>query len=457
MSKKNRFAQFKNIQITSQLFVVLLLTFALFSTYFAMRLKPSIIPDEPYHLSLSQQFSTTWGIPPNTPATYAIKHSPFFYYWINGRVLNILNIIIPSPSTWKQIVVLRLLSVAYSIGTLIFCYLLSKEIVKNRWWQLMAVFMYSNTLMFVFLSGGVNYDNLTNLCCTASAYFLVRVFSNKPFFLNSLLWLIFICLGTLVKLTALPLAAIMFIIWFFYVWTNHIKIQLRPVLDEKMVVLVIVFIIFVVFNFSIYGKNLIKYKAITPSCSQILTTDQCNQNPIIRRDKQLNLPEKLTIIDVIKGGYSDPIEYVFDYWTGSMLKRIYGIMGHKSFFPDLIITFFRIFYLGIIFIIVKYWKKPTYAVGSLFLIATFYILVLLRTNYNAELTNGFQHIAIQGRYIFPVIGIIYTLVVYYLSQLQNQIIRRISYTITAILFLIGCPITFLTQYATIFIDWFYPL
>ncbi len=461
MDTKKRFAKFKNIEITSKIFIALLIIFTLFSAYFATRLNRAIIPDETRHFLLSQQYSTSlWSIPPITPTTFAFgqnDHSQFLYYWINGRVLNILNLLIPSISSWKQLVVLRLISVVYSVLTLIFCYLLAKEIIKNSWCQLLVVFMLSNTLMFVFLSGGVNYDNLTNLCCTASTLFLVRVFTNKPFYRNSLLWLIFICLGTLIKITILPLAGIMFTIWLYYVWMNREKIQFHPVWDKKILMLVIFLIILVVCNLGIHGENLIKYKTISPECTQILTIEQCNSNYFFARDSKAKLPEKITMHDILSGGYTDLFEYVTDFWGKAMLTKIYGIMGHKVFYPDTLITFFQIFYLWIVFIIVRCWKKPTFAVGGIFFIALSYILVLLIFNYNSELVNGFQHYAIQGRYIFPVIGIVYSLVVYYLSHLQNRFIRRMSYVSTVILFLISCPVNFLTHYATDFTGWFYPL
>jgi glucan phosphoethanolaminetransferase (alkaline phosphatase superfamily) len=168
----------------------------------------------------------------------------------------------------------------------------------------------------------------------------------------------------------------------------------------------------------------------------------------------LNLPEKLTLVDVLLGGYPDPAEYMMDYWSESMLMRIYGVFSHRSFFPDLVVSFFRVFYLWVILLIVRDRMRPDFAVGGMILIAVCYFLVLFGVNYNTEMITGFKHVAIQGRYIFPVIGVIYSLVAYYISGLKNLIWRRLSFTATTMLFFVSCPIYFLKNYATVFSEWF---
>ena len=159
----------------------ILLAFAIASVYVALNLAEGIVPDEKAHFIFSKVYATTWGIPPDSPETYAqgwyIAHNPFLYHWINGRVINLIMFFNPAASNWDLLIVLRLTSVLYSLGTLYFCYLLAKELIRKPWWPLLPVFLLANTLMFVFISGGVNYDNLVSLLCMAGLYFLVRVFN----------------------------------------------------------------------------------------------------------------------------------------------------------------------------------------------------------------------------------------------------------------------------------------
>lgn len=436
---------------------VLLCIFIGNAIFFATHLQRAIVPDEPAHFILSQQFSTTLGIPPDVPKTYRlgyVGHKPFLYYWLNGRFLNAVELVMPGLSNWRQLVILRLLSVIYSIFTVIFCYLLAQEIFENQWWQIFTTFLLTNTLMFSFLSGGVSYDNLTNLFAFASIYFLVRVLNKKSFYENSFAYLIFTLADTLTEKKALPLALITFLIWSFYLIKHHKYIELKQKYNWKLYTLALIFILLGILNFSIWGINLIKYHALRPSCNKILTEDQCNLSPFVARAQQLNLPQKLTLADVIKKQYPDPIEYVWDYWIYSMLKRIYGIMGHKSYFPELIITFYRLLIMWTILIAIRYWKQFTLKISSMSITFAFYAITLLTINYNSELITGFKHVAIQGRYIFPVIGIAYTLAVYYISRIQNSNIRRATVIYTILLFLWGSPLLFLAHLPPGVLSWF---
>ena len=147
----------EKIHAATIIFLALLLIFVGISAFIARKLNGGIIPDEGVHLNLSIHYSTSWGIPSDTSETYRlgyVGHRPFLYYWINGRVINVLGLFLDSPSTYKIWVVLRLVNVFYAGLTVIFGYLLAREIIQNKWWQLLPVFLLTNTLMFVFLSGG---------------------------------------------------------------------------------------------------------------------------------------------------------------------------------------------------------------------------------------------------------------------------------------------------------------
>jgi len=320
---------------------------------------------------------------------------------------------------------------------------------------LFVIFLLTNTLMFVFLSAGTTYDTLTNLCSFAAIYFLIRVFKVFSFFGNSLAWLISISAGTLVKITDLPLVCIMGLAWIVYILKNRRQVNFKPTWDWKLIVCLILVAILFVLNGALYGFNIIKYRALTPPCVQILTQEQCNLSVFVARAQQMHfLTQKLTLTNIINGAGPDPVKYVFDYWETSMLQRIVGILGHRSYLPIQIITYYRLLILWIMFMAARYAKRSSFVIGSLILIFLFYTAVLIWKNYDSELMTGFQHVGIQGRYLFPVIGIIYVLIVYYLGNISNVLLRRISFVSTLLLFLLGCPILFLTHYSSVFASWF---
>jgi hypothetical protein len=438
--------------------LIILFLFFSYSLFLATNLQRGIIPDEPAHLIFSKHYATTWGIPEDTIETYTqgwyIQRNPFLYYWINGRAINFFQTIYPSISNWQILVLLRIVSVFYSIGTLIFCYLLSKEIVNGKWLQLLPVFLLTNTLMFVFLSGGVNYDNLANLLSMAGLFFLIRVLNKKNLVLNSMLWMICISLGTLVKFTILPLALIMIIIWGIFIFLNRNFFNVENIRSKRVVTFGIILIITFIANFLIYGLNIIKFGSILPACNQILSDDKCELSPYVQRHQEIGLDQKLTIQESIGLGYPNPVKYFFDSWIDSMLYRIYGILGHLSYFPSHIIIFYKLLFFWIILLGFRYIEKPSLTILSMVGIILFYSLVLFYQNYNSELTYGFKQIALQGRYIFPVIGLIYALVTHVISIVQSRDLKFLTLAVLLLLFIIGGPIKFITKFELIFIGWF---
>ena len=443
---------------TKIVLLIILAIFLSYSLFLATNLKRGIIPDEPAHLIFSKHYSTTWGIPEDTVETYSqgwyIQHNPFLYYWINGRAINFIHSIYPTVSEWQILVSLRILSVLYSIGTLIFCYLLSKEIITDKWWQLLPPFLLSNTLMFVFLSGGVNYDNLANLLSMAGLFYLIRVLKKKNFVLNSMFWMICISLGTLVKYPILPLALIMFIIWAIFILANRNNLSIENVSSKRVIILGIILLLTVTGNLLIYGVNIIKFDSILPACNQILTEEQCELSPYFQRHQEIGLDKKLTVLESIELGYPNPVKYFFDSWIDFMLYRIFGILGHMSYFPSHIIIFYKLLLFWIILLGVRYIEKPSITILSIFGIFVFYLLVLFYQNYNSELTYGFIQVALQGRYIFPVIGLFYVIMSFMLNIVKKKPIEIITLIFIISLFLIGGPIKFILKYDLIFSYWF---
>lgn len=435
------------LHLPTILAVILISIFAGFSTFFALHLKrDGIIPDEETHIFLSQYFSTTWGIPSDSPETYSrglIAHKPNLYYWVNGRLLNILQWIIPEPGNWKVLVTLRLTSVLYSTLAVFFCYLLAKEIIKSRWWQVLVVFLLTSTLMFVFLSGGVNYDNLVNLCCFAGVYFLTRLFTGKSFYVNSFGWMICILTGTLVKITVIPILAVMTAIWAVYTLKNRHQIDFRPAFDWKATLSLVLLSGLVLSNFMIFGVNLIKFKTVIPSCTMILTESQCEQSSIFLRDKFAS--EKFSVTDMFNGNVPNPVEWFNGTWAPSMVKMIYGAMGSRIYNPsDLSIKFYFLWFLWMFTLSIWSRKKVPFPVLALSVIIIFYSLTLLQTNLSNELNTGFKHLGIQGRYIFPVIGPLYVLLVYFAENVPNKIISSMTVVATLALFFLNSPLKVLT-------------
>jgi len=88
------------------------------------------------------------------------------------------------------------------------------------------------------------------------------------------------------------------------------------------------------------------------------------------------------------------------------------------------------------------------------LLLLLYAGILLLMNYNSELVYGFKNIAMQGRYIFPVIGIATILMTRILEFVKSKTVLWLTVSMTILLFFVSGPIKFLVHSQTIFIDWF---
>jgi len=200
--------------------------------------------------------------------------------------------------------------------------------------------------MFVFISAGVHYDNLANLCSIAAIYFMVRVFKRHNFLTNSLAWMISIAFGTLVKYPILPLALALSIAWLIFIILHHkelVPLRSQPI---KTIALSILLAPLIIGNLSIYGVNLIKYQSVTPRCREILLESQCEISRFEQRHQDLALDTKLSIAESISEGYPSPIRYTLIDWVYHILLRTFGLSGHKAYFPYHLISYYQIlFYL----------------------------------------------------------------------------------------------------------------
>jgi hypothetical protein len=462
MNNQTKLKTFWEKYNTKIVLVLLLAIFLAYSLFLALRLDKGIIPDEPAHFIFSKHYASTWKVPDDTSKTYSwgwyIERNPFLYHWINGRIINFVSFISKDISDWGLLVTLRLFNVAFAMGTIIFCFLLSKEIIKFPWWQILPIFLLTNTLMFVFLSGGVNYDNLANLFSMAGIYFLTRVFTKKNFLKNSLLWMIMIGTGTLVKYTLLPLALAMTIAWLVFLIINRKKIFPLMYKKPQVIIFLLLLVIILTVNFFIYGMNIIRSQSITPKCREILSDAQCEISPYERRDQRIANDPKLTIRESISLGYPSPIQYALVDWVYHMLMRSFGMIGHQSYFPNQLIIFYQILFysmlvLGLFNLIYK--GHISFVNASLLWIVVFYAFVLLMKNYNSELIYNFTHISFQGRYIFPVIGAIFVLLTVVIKATPSRALRWIVLSFIIVLFILGGPVTILRGYNSFLQGMFY--
>lgn len=439
------------------LFVFVLSTFLLSGFYFAFKVLPGIMPDEEGHLLFSNVYSTTFLIPQDTPETmisgWAITFNPFLYYWINGRVINLVNLFTPGANAETIRIILRLLNLFYASTTLWISLLISKELFPQSHWQLLPTVLLSQVLMFSFLSGGVSYDNMANLFAFASLLFFIRTVTRKDLNRNFVLMIIFLGLGTLAKVTLVPLAGLIMIA----VLVQWIKTK-QPIIGKlswtpAFTFLSVFAITIMASSAYLYIGNLIRFNSLTPECSEIFSQNYCSSTPFAERSRQIQLEDPLTFIQSIKRGYPDPLKYFLISWIPNMIHRIHGILAHQSYFPHLAVKFLYALMVWYLFLVAFQRLRLTALDASLLFIFSVYTLLLFCTNYKNELAYGFRQIGMHGRYLFPVIIIAYTMMTKVLIETKSLLVKYGTLAVTLVVFIASGPLFFFINRNALFGTW----
>jgi hypothetical protein len=307
--------------------------------------------------------------------------------------------------------------------------------------------------MFVFLSASVSYDPITILLAVASIYFMMRYL--KDFNLRNLfLFILISLLGILVKITIAPLTffAFLIIIWEIF---NKKKISSVKKIDFKTIIILVPIILALFFLCLIYLSNFFTYKTFFPSCKDVLGHEICYEYSALYRQEgyQFKVIDILTKegVKAIFSSRLSIIEYIFS-WTQRMLTTIYGITGfkvlnHSSWF----ISLYHVVFISLLTLVVRFYDIRNRMINKIMLVTISYSVFLLFYNYKTYLESGNFYARLQGRYIFPVLPIIYVILLYYITKINNKILRMFFILGVVLIWFYGCYIFFIFNYPS---NWF---
>lgn len=131
----------------------------------------------------------------------AARYGPI-YYWLTAITCQIFS----KADLFVRVFSARAVSVLLSLLTVIFIYLISKQIFSSQILQISLIFLVAFQPMFSFVSSGVNSDNLFNLTFTGILYVSLKIFfspenkffSKKKIF-DWILLLLFLVIGFYTK------------------------------------------------------------------------------------------------------------------------------------------------------------------------------------------------------------------------------------------------------------------
>jgi hypothetical protein len=485
MAKNSVISEPVKTNITQYLILIIFSYFLCRILYLATHISINIPPDEITHFGISKIFSKTFFLPKDSTESYEfgiITHIPYLYYYFMGKWLN-LNLFGISDLIFSRIanVIITFIMALYGFRWI-------KLVTRNRITILLFLILLTNTPMLSFLGASVNYDNLINMFAVATLFYFHRYFKdNKTSDLLS--GSISFLGGTLTKSSFLPLALIYLLVFLFHERKrfNDILRHFKEIFTDNQIkdkLLLVILVIFLICNLTLYLGNLIKFKKICPNTAQILTEKQAMQNRIYARNRIVDLfmKDKLTLDEASQ--MANAIDHIGDkeytlqllkdmktnkmikvkalnrlqyarVWIRIMFKRIIGIAGHTTMYKKGLLNYAyqMIFIAAFINFIIYFKKNNNFYLKDAIIISGFYGMILMQlVNYPIYLNYLSAGITLQGRYFFPVIVPFYAIMSYYYTDnFKNKIAIPILIFISAI-FIYG-DFPFFIQYSTR--QWFF--
>ena len=205
-----------------------------------------------------------------------------------------------------------------------------------------------------------------------------------------------------------------------------------------------ILLILIVFNGILYIGNLTKFHTIFPSIVKVLGPENAVQNAAYKRNSEL-----------LKNRDKNHNMNIFTFipkWTMLMQKRVFAITGHKSMnIEEIYIYIYDIIIISGLVLLFKN-SRTLFANGEfviLSVIAVLYFLTILVQNYMTQLRYNQFSIAMQGRYLFPILFPIWIII-------SNGLLSRFKFSekilitaIVAIIFLSGGFLFFITNPASL--------
>jgi hypothetical protein len=468
--------------------VALMLYFGLRLLFLATSISPFIPPDEVTHFGICTIFSGFPFLPANSPESYQyglVTNIPWLYYWIMGKLLtlNFLGL--------SDLVFLRLLNIPLAFALVFYVLRTLCLLTDDRLSQILLVVAMTNTMMLTFLSAFVSYDNLANLLAAMSVYYLLGFFKDRS---AVILAASYVCqlAGCLTKLTFLPLVLALNSVLIIHEIKNFPGFVTAVVTffrDSRRasIFMTVALLLGLALNIQLYVGNYMQYGSIAVDTTAVLPLESAMQYRLTARgyifkefkEGRVSKEQALAMTAQIDhpGDRADAIFMIENYekyknnethkmglpeyiplWVERMAAGIFGVFGHlqiANYWPT-IAPIALLATLTLLAFLIR-WRPwdAEWLPTCLMVIAGFYTFFLMyKFNYQDYLGSGAPFVALQGRYIFPVIGSIYVLASFYLMQLFRDRIGRLAiFGLSAFIFIMSDLPLFLTRVTPIWSYW----
>jgi len=420
--------------VSSNAFLVVVLAwFGIQIVYMALSTKLGIPPDEKYHLHLMELLvQNGWSPFIHDQAGYyflgEVTRTPFIlYHYLLSLPMHLFG------NFAYDFMILRFVNIGLAFWSFYLVIKIANLIGMSKLVRNLGLFMLANTLMFVFLSASISYDNLFIPLSLLVIYLLLRLL-DKVAIPHLLLFLTAIMAGMLVKISFLPIAFGCVVVLGVLRYKELLKTpkQLLTFCKSEPKLAILLFaplFIMLLFTAQKFAYNLTTYHDITPACNVVNTEQQCRQNAIYTRN--LNLKESHPPVPTLNG-----LEYTAS-WISMMKERTFGILAHKNANSTALIDVWsQVLIVLIPLAVIRKFKRSDRQIFIILLLLGFYGVILLLKNHETLQRTGIIGLAVQGRYMFAFLPLVYIIGNYYIFKLlRNKIAQLVYITATTVVFI----------------------
>lgn len=420
------------------IFVVSLLVFQ--ALWLAFSFAYAMLWDEYYHFGLIQFYahhlSPFVTSQPHSADIYGeiIRYPAWGYHWLMSFPYRLISLMTGNESA--QIIALRVINVGIFAGALIawraalLCLVKSKALVNFV--LLVLVLLPLSSL----LAAQINYDSLQFLFAGLAFYWALRFIQAKHLEFKWLALVVGISLlASIVKYTFLPFFAALAIFLIYWVVRNYRQNFWRRLGESFQALgragqigLIVLLLVGAGLFVERYGVNLTRYHSVEPDCAQILSEERCLSYSPYKRDQRY-------ITDKSDNDLVGPVGFATTTWFGRLYTQYFSTGTRLAYanytvkrpLPVPFTTMLVVIGVSVICFITGGFKLLRRPEAQLALLAAVLLAAaLFYTNYSTYLKFG-QPVAIQGRYMLPVIplllglGVLVTSVVIKWQKLRSML------------------------------------
>jgi hypothetical protein len=436
---QNFVRRFKTILGSKSFFYAIVALFCLQALWIALSNRYPMAFDEDYHFGLIRIYAhhliPFWHAQPTNSDVYgAVFRDPsYLYHYLMSFPYRLISLFTNSQTA--QVLCLRFINIGlFATGLFIFRRLLYK-VSRSATITNFCLLLYVLIPVVPLLAGQINYDNLfiplVGLSLLWFLDFATELWRYQRINTYRLILLLTLCLlVSLVKYAFLPIflaIAVLIVVLIvrrlkhWHKFKTTLLFGLSLIGKRTLILLAVLLAVSGLLFTERYGLNIINYHTPLPDCAQVLNEQRCGAYGPWNRDHAL---------EIQKTAHASNIFYYFGHeWLYGMWFRLFfAVDGPITTFetrgplpvPGITAIVLAAASLPVLFLSTSYIRKKYQGLVLLLVPGIFYVLVLFVDGYRAYVRTA-QPVAINGRYLLPVLPLVLLLVALSWSKLLGTL------------------------------------